>query len=1255
MTKHRNTRNRHGLVFALCAAVISLVAFNITVWAQAYTSLSGTVADPQGAVVANATVTVTNIATGASRSTTTGGDGTFQIPQLSPGTYRVRVEAQGFKSIVQDGLQLLVNTPVTLNLRFIELGQISETVQVTAESLINTSDATIGNSFNELQVRQLPLEGRNVVGLLSLQPGVVFIGNVDQQGNTTDYRNGSVNGGKSDQANVTLDGVDVNDQQNGFAFTSVLRVTLDSVQEFRVTTTNPNADMGRSSGAQVSLITKSGSNEFHGSIYEYHRDRSTAANDFFNNASKVPKPQLIRNVFGGSVGGPLVKDRIHFFLNYEGRRDARASNEVRTVPSADMRNGILSYTRTGGQVVRLLPDDIKRLDPAGIGPNPAVLAVFKTYPLPNDTTVGDGVNIVGFRFTSPIKLKFDTYIARFDYNLTRDGKHTVYWRGNLQNDRYNDPQQFPGQPPRFTNLENSKGFALGYTTLIRPTLTNTFRWGYTRQGLESAGASLDQAVTFRGLSDPVAYTRSAGRILPVHNFIDDVAWVRGSHTFGFGMNIRVIRNDRFSFANSFHSAVTNASWLLGTGRDLRPPDIASGAVAFSDAMMALLGILSQGNARYNYDKNGQVLPAGSAVKRRFGAEEYEWYIQDSWRVRSNLTLNLGVRHSLFSPPYETNGTQVAPTISLGDWFNLRGTNANKGIPSNAAPRVSIDLAGPVNGKKGFYDWDKNNFAPRFAFAYSPRFESNWLKKIFGGESRTAIRGGFSVVYDRIGSALAVSFDQGGSFGLSTQLTNPSSGLTSRTAPRFTGLGQIPSVLLRPAPPGGFPQTPPAIFAITQSIAGDIKTPYSMGINLSLQRELPNNFTFEAAYVARLGRKILVNADLAMPLDLVDPASGQRYFDAATSLIRLAEAGTALSALPRIPFWENLYPSVAANPDAARSVLASYGYNIPATVPMTATLLAYILYTQEYAPDYTSALFDLDVGCGDITRGFSPCSRFGPFAFFNDQYSALSAWRSIMPTNYHGMQLMLRKRFSQGVQFDFNYTFSQSFDWASVVERNGSFSGFLVNSWSPTQRKANSDFDIRHSVNANYIIELPFGRGKPLGRDISGFANHVIGGWQWSGIVRVTSGLPVSVGNGRFWPTNWNITGFATRIGAIPKTQTTKNAPAAIAGGQPGVNIFPDPAGALKAYRNTDPGHSGTRNDLRGDGFFSIDMGLGKSFQITEGHRIQFRWETFNVTNTAKFDPFSLTLDLGSGRANFGKYSSTLTSPRVMQFALRYEF
>jgi len=1228
-----------GILLLIATAALSALGQSGT------STIRGTVTDPQGNVVAGASVTLSNAEKSFSRAVVTNSEGGYVFSLVPPGTYTVQTEAKGFKKAVASNVKAQVNTPTELDVR-LEVGNVTETVNITsgAEAPINTSDATIGNTFTNKHISQLPLEARNVAGLLSLQPGVTFFGNLDPQGATTDYRNGSVNGGKSDQANVTLDGVDVNDQQSQTAFTSVLRVTLDSVQEFRVTTTNPNAEQGRSSGAQVGLVTKSGTNDWHGSIYESHRNTIFAANNYFNNRAgvygpndfaviagtakvgqqKVPRSKLLRNVFGGSLGGPIIKDRAFFFLNYEGRRDAREESAIRVVPSDDLRQGIFHYnTSAGGSTIfTLTPAQVTALDPLHIGASPAVLAIFQKYPHPNSDEVGDKLNTFGFRFNAPIHLKWNTYTARLDYNLTRNGKHTIFWRGVLQNDKDNSAQQFPGEPSNFVNLTNNKGFAAGYTAVISPTLTSRFVYGFTRQGFENSGSAPSMPfVSFRSIDDLHAIARSFRRISPVHNFVEDISWVRGSHTLQFGGNLRYITNGSVSLQNSFPSAITNKAWLL-SARPLRPVGATSAA---DHAMAALLGLVDQGTAIYNYDKSGTALAVGAPVKRDFGAREYETYGQDSWRVKPNLTLTLGLRYSLYSPPYEKHGNQVAPAIRLGDWFNLRGTNAAKGIPSNAAPRITFDLAGPVNHKRGFYDWDKNNFGPRFAVAYSPDWKTGFISKLTGGPGRTSIRGGYGIVYDRVGASLATAFDRTNAFGLSTRLTNSAGILTPSTSPRFTGINTIPSSLLLPDPGAHFPATPGADFAITAAIDDNLRTPYSEQIDFSIQRELPKGITVEAAYVGRLGKHILVLNDLAMPINLVEPASGMDYFTAANLLLNYPTQ----AAVPKIPFWETFWPNLASGGLTSSQVAWSY-YN--PNSPNTS------------GPDYTTSLFRLDVTC---TPG-STCSKFGRYAIFNDQYSNLNAWSSLMPTWYHAAQLLIRKRFSAGTQFDFNYTFSKSEDWASVVERNGLFAGSVLNSWNPWLRKDVSDYDVTHNLNFNGIAELPFGKGKKFGSGMPGWVNALFGGWQLSGIWRWTSGLPTSIGNGFQFPTNWEFTGNATAISPIPGVQTTK--------GPDGPNIFKDPAAAFAAFSTTRPGGTGGRNIIRGDGYFSIDTGLSKSWTMpyNEKHSLQFRWEVFNLTNTARFDVNQSSGNMDNA-GTFGRYSGTLTQPRVMQFGLRYEF
>ena len=275
-----------------------------------------------------------------------------------------------------------------------------------------------------------------------------------------------------------------------------------------------------------------------------------------------------------------------------------------------------------------------------------------------------------------------------------------------------------------------------------------------------------------------------------------------------------------------------------------------------------------------------------------------------------------------------------------------------------------------------------------------------------------------------------------------------------------------------------------------------------------------------------------------------------------------------------------------------------------------------------------------------------------FTFLSPQFASLYAWRSNSNSTYHALQLNLRRAMAQGVQFDFNYTFSKSIDLASDAQRiqgtTGGLGGQVINVWDPNQHRGVSDFDTTHQFNANWIAELPFGRGKMLGRDSGRLTDAVIGGWELTGVARWTSGFPVSVTNGANWPTNWELSGFAQTIGKPVVHKTV--------GSDGSVNLFADPQGAngLGAFRALFPGESGQRNTLRGDGFAGLDLGLGKLWHVRESQAIRFRWEVFNALNLNRFNVQSLSLSI-TNASTFGNYSRLLTSPRVMQFALRYEF
>jgi hypothetical protein len=513
-------------------------------------SLNGTVTDPSGNVIPNVSIVLTSQDNGAERTALSDSRGHYEFDQLAPGMYRILAKATGFVEVQVTSIQLLVNEPATVAVKFEKIGSTTETVSVQASATqLNTVDSSMGNVITTQAITELPMYARNVAGLLALQPGVTSFGSFGS--GSLDDRSGSVNGGRSDQSNITLDGADVLSETNRAAFTSVLRVTPDSVEEFRVTTTNGGADTGRGSGADIALITKTGTNQYHGSLYEYRRGTETAANTFFNNRIGVPVAPLLINIFGGSVGGPIKKNKLFLFINYEGRCDASSTSVTRTVPMETMKQGIVQYHNTAGQLVQIGPAQIMALDPAGIGIDPAALAVMKLYPVGNNNSGGDGVNTTGYTFNAPVHNVQNTYIARLDYHIDEAGKHSLFFRGNLQNDSQNGTPEFPGDVPNSVSLSNSKGDAMGYTAVISPSMVNTLRYGETRAGNQSTGVLTSNYTLFRGLSGIYGTSTGLTQIDPVHTLSDDFSWNKSGHDIKLGAVVRLVSVQSISYANSY--------------------------------------------------------------------------------------------------------------------------------------------------------------------------------------------------------------------------------------------------------------------------------------------------------------------------------------------------------------------------------------------------------------------------------------------------------------------------------------------------------------------------------------------------------------------------------------------------------------------------------------------------------------------------------------------------------------------------------
>lgn len=1249
--------------------VLFFSLFAVAGFAQnANTSLRGVIKDPTGAMVPGATITLSNGSTGAMLKATSKSTGEYQLLQIPPAKYVITVTAPGFGSSSKEA-ELLVNQPATIDFSLSIKGS-TEVVDVTESAqTLNTIDAALGGADDNATIQALPSEERNVPDLLSLQPGVFFLPPPSNPA-LADSRTGAVNGGRSDQGNITLDGVDDNDQVRGLAFTGVLRETQDSVEEFRVTTGNADADSGRSSGAQISLVTKSGTNKFHGAAYEYFRPSNTVSNDYFNKQAQLSSgldnrpPKKIRNIFGADLGGPIFKDKLFFFGNYEGERIAESAVVSQTVPTALYQQGVIQYsgdTSSGGLTTdTITASQVAKLDsgcqvcntaayPNGPGPNPNSLTLFNSVPAANGTNLGDGLNEGSYTFASPNPKHLNTTIARIDYIPTPSQR--IFARGNLQKDTTANTEQFPGQGPSSTLEDNTKGMTFGDTWSIGQNMVNDIRYGYIRQGYGNAGVGSGDYVDFRFLSTPTAETRTTVVSVPVNNIIDNFSLTKGKHNMQFGVNWRRVDQNRTSNAASFSGASTNPYWLKGSPPQ---PDTVLGldhvdqgfTNSYDIAYANLIGTVPSVTVVSNYEitsaSSATLLADGTPLVRHFKANEYEGYAQDSWRIRPNLTITYGVRYTLLETPYETKGQEVAPTIDTHAWFTQRETAALQG--QIYEPNLTFTPAGKYYGKPGFYPENKNNFAPRFAIVYSP-------------DTRTTFRAGAGIYYDHFGEGLVDTFDQNGSFGIASSVTNQAGVIPYEGSARFTGRHNIPqgvNPLVSPTTET-FPFTAPeGNFAITWGIDNRLKTPYTEAFDLSMQHEFPGGFTFELAYVGRLGKHLLQSLDLTQPVDYTDPQGGGDYYTAGSQLSRQVDLHDGQCAycgnnetnptITAIPYFENVFPFMA-------------NQEYPGE---TATQAIYDLEWAPYRYTYgeTTSLADIDFYCIYNSAPGGGCPAGYQSKFWQNQFSSLYALDTIGKSYYNAAQFTLRHPMRNGLQMDVSYTFSRSIDWGSDAERSTEFSSgvatgasSIINTWKPYLNKSVSDFDTTSLMTADWVYELPVGKGKAFLSTANPFVQAVFGGWQSSGIFRVTSGLPFSLFEPG-WTTDWQQEGYGIVTSASVHAHKHRDASGNISYFS-NANAINSGVYTGSPVRLPYPGETGERNKFRGDGYLDLDSGLAKNWLLGRYGNLRFTWEVYNITNSNRFDPFSIGAQLTGG--NLGTASALLTIPRRMQFSLRYDF
>jgi hypothetical protein len=1245
-------------------------------------SVTGVVTDPNGAVIAGATVTLTDTKTSKQVATTTDEQGVYRFAQVQPGEgYTINVTAGGFQTLTLTDVALRVGNIETQNVQ-LTAGAVSETVSVTAsnEATLNTTDASIGNTIERRRLVDLPVQFRgSPAALIGLQPGV--IGNNVGTGATN--RVGSVTGSRADQGNITVDGIDANDVTTGQAFITTGNAPIDAIQEFRTVTVNPGAAEGRSSGGQIQMVTKSGTNEFHGSLREFNRTAATAANTFFNNRAGVRRPQLTRNQFGGSIGGPVYfprfgeggprifngKDKLFFFFDFEGRRDAQGVTQLRIVPLAHFRQGGLAFlNNTAGCptnarlntrpecITVLTPQQVAALDPQHVGANAALLSLINDrYPLPNDLSAGNGINTGGFRFNSPSRLSSNNYTSRVDYNPTANQR--MFARLNLSRGTTTDTtntvaQQFPQDPESGLQIVDDYALAVGHNWVATPSVVNQATFGLSRSGFLTPapfaptfpnvfGAPDPTGGSFGPLSAPFPRISGQARYVPVPTLRDDLSWTHGSHAMQFGGSFKPIhqKSTQINDFNFVGLGLGGNTPNLNAG--LRPGTIGAGTTRsgnFDTAFGLLLGRVASVTTNFNYDPTGTALPPGTGKTRDYRYDEWEFYAQDSWKMREDLSFTYGVRWHYYPAPYEVNGAQSLQNIEADfeTIFNRRVANAAAGIAGpNSEPLLTYDLGGKANNARPFYEPDWNNFGPRLSFAYNPSFKDGLLGKLFG-ERKMVIRGGGSVVYDRPGGGISFLQDQN-TFIFANQTTTNFGTTDPRASllndPRFVSVNSLP--VQNVAPAVNRPFTPfvdedgpfgTAVPSFNYAIDPHFRIPYSVQYSFGFQREVPGNFLLDVSYVGRQGRKLFALADASQILDFKDPASGQGLIAAFNAVQAQQNAGVPLTAQP----WIENQMTLAGVPCSQLAAGSCTRF-------IAGTFIGDLIQIGDTA-DTIQALFQN----GLLRQNVGMSSQFSTNGFVKNFGSS----------SYNGVLVSLRKRFSQGLQFDANYTWSHSIDNQSTVGNVTTSGGLICDARNLRVCRSNSDFDIRHLFNVNGIWELPVGRGRALAGNAPGWVNAIIGGWTFSGIFTARSGLPFGLATSS-WPTSFIFDGAN---GAPAVTEGDGNAlrPSIHNAADGTIQFFADPEAALAAVRYPRHGEPGNRNVLRGPSFWNMDTALLKNFRLpwSETQRLQIRWEAYNAFNHHSFGLPSST-DIGS--TSFGQVTGSASNPRVMQFGVRWDF
>lgn len=720
---------------------------------QDSSSVTGLVQDNSGAALPDALVTIANPNTGLTLKTKTNRSGEYRLSNVPAGPgYRITVTHPGFSTFVLNSVYLNVGATRSQDVKLTPGENTSIEVNASSQDVtIDTDDASIGNNYQVKKLNELPVYDRSSPGVLfSQEPGVTVTG--------------ATLGGRTDQNNVTLDGLDVNDITAGAAFSVYGKAPIDAVQEFRGTVTGFGANSGQGGGGQFAMVTKSGSNQWHGDLNEYHRDRSTVANDWFNNDAGVPRVQLIRNQFGGAVGGPIKKDKLFFFFDFNDSRIAQSTPETRRVPLPNVQAGGVNYINNGpgctsasridttpNCITQLTPAQVAALDPLHVGQNAQIKTIYNNvYPAVNYTAGGDGINTGGFRFNAPLPSFETDYVGRLDYTI--NSRMKIFGRGSVvRADAAGVAQQFPTVPVLVEpSRDRTFSWVVSHTWQLGANKVNQITIGETNEQPSQFVAYNPQGLFplsfFNGiytLQDDPYNSPSGGyvRTIPIRQFGDDFTWQKGHHSINFGGFYKHITANDISISDFNSVRLGIGGQVLSLNAALRPSNIlntSTGTVTYDTGFVAQLGRVSETSSVFNYNKSGNAVPQGSGSQRQYVYHNVLAYLGDTWKITPHLTLNYGVNWQWYSIPYEANGLETVQNTTFDQYFTARTKQSQAGSSgNNAVPFITYLLGGKANNGPGIYNPSYKDFAPRFGFSWQPAWDPKMVW-----------RGGAGVVFDR---------------------------------------------------------------------------------------------------------------------------------------------------------------------------------------------------------------------------------------------------------------------------------------------------------------------------------------------------------------------------------------------------------------------------------------------------------------------------------------------------------------------------